>query len=431
VGPEHLSAHTAAERVARTSYGRLLARLAASTGDIALAEDALSAALEEALCRWPDDGVPDNPEGWILTVARNRQRDTWKSAARRTGRPLEHAEHEPTREITPDDLDLDAVGERRLELMLVCAHPAIDPSVRAPLMLQSVLGIEAARIARVFVVPDAAMAQRLVRAKKRIRTNRVPFVVPDRSVLADRLPALLEAIYGCLAATWDDDAPAGDSLAGEAHHLAVTLAALLGDEPEAWALAALATFTLSRARPAGTPYVPLDEQDPADWDAGLMDEARSYLRRAHTPDPPGRFQLEAAVGAVHADRARTGTLDLTALHTLYDALVLVAPTLGARVARASVIARIDGPDAALTLLDEISAESFQPWHATRADLLRAAACAKPPPPTTGQPSSRRMPTSPRSSDVPPPRATPPAREAGPGRCPGAHTISVHAPSLDG
>ena len=365
-----MRADAAAERVARTSYGRLLARLAASTGDIALAEDALSSAMEEALRRWPGDGVPDNPEGWILTVARNRQRDTWKSAAHRTGRPLEHAQHVPDREMTPDDLD--RIGDRRLELMLVCAHPAIDPAVRAPLMLQSVLGIDAARIARVFSVPPAAMAQRLVRAKKRIRTTRVPFVVPDRSVLADRLPAVLEAVYGCLAATWDDDASAVDSLAGEAHYLAVTLATLLDDEPEAWGLAALATFTLSRARPAGCAFVPLDQQDPADWDADLVAEAQAYLRRAASPAPPGRFQLEAAVGAVHADRARDGTLDLTALRTLYDALVLVAPTLGARVARASVVGRVEGPDVALALLDEMAAEDFQPWHATRADLLRRA-----------------------------------------------------------
>lgn len=376
MGAQHLSARDAAERVAGTSYGHLLARLAASTGDIALAEDTLSAALEEALRRWPEDGVPDNPEGWILTVARNRQRDTWKSAAHRTARPLEHAEHVLAGSTGPNDLNVDAVGDRRLELMLVCAHPAIDAAVRAPLMLQSVLGIDAARIARVFAVSPAAMAQRLVRAKKRIRTTRVPFAVPDRSVLTDRLPAMLEAVYGGLAATWDDDAAEIDSLAREAHYLAVTLAGLLGDEPEAWGLAALATFTLSRARPTGAGYVPIDDQDPAGWDADLIAEGAAYLRRARSADAPGRFALEAAIGAVHADRRRTGVLDLPALHTLYDALVLVSPTLGAQVARAAVVGRTDGPEAGLALLDELGAdpiaEAFQPWHAARADLLARA-----------------------------------------------------------
>lgn len=383
MGPEHLSARDAvqqaaeqaAEHVARTSYGRLVARLAASTGDLALAEDALSGALEEALRRWPGDGVPDNPEGWILTVARNRQRDVWKSSAHRTGRPLEQAEHVHTAETgatNPGDLDLDAVGDRRLELMLVCAHPAIDPAVRAPLMLQSVLGIDAARIARVFAVAPSAMAQRLVRAKKRIRAARVPFAIPDRSVLAERLPAVFEAVYGCLAAQWDDDAAAVDSLAGEAQYLAVTLAALLDDEPEAWGLAALTTFTLSRARAAEAPYVPLDEQDPVDWDGDLIAEAETYLRRTASARAPGRFALEAAIGAVHAARRRTGVLDLAALRTLYDALVLVAPTLGAQVARACVVGRIDGPEAGLALLADLDAATFQPWHAARADLLARA-----------------------------------------------------------
>jgi RNA polymerase sigma-70 factor (ECF subfamily) len=361
--------HDAAVQVARQSYGALLARLAARTGDIALAEDALGSALEEALRRWPADGVPANPDGWILTVARNRQRDSWKSAAHRARRPLEHAEHLPTGIPGPDDLDVDAVGERRLELMLVCAHPAIDPGVRSPLMLQAVLGLEAAHVARVFAVPPATMAQRLVRAKKRIRTARVPFVVPDRSVLAERLPAVLEAIYGCLAASWDDDATATDSLAGEAQYLAVTLAALLEDDSEAWALAALTTYALSRAVPSHERYAPLDQRDPAEWNVDLVAEAESYLRRAVGEGPPGRFALEASISAVHADRIRTGVLDLAALRVLYEALLIVAPTLGARVAHASVVGRVDGPESGLDLLDALDEPGFQPWHAARADLL--------------------------------------------------------------
>lgn len=371
MGAEHLSPHDAAEHVARVSYGRLLARLAAASGDVA-AEDALSTALEEALRRWPLDGVPDNPEGWIHTVARNRQRDTWRSAAHRTARPLEHAGDPASAVGGPDELDLDGLGERRLELMLVCAHPAIDPAVRAPLMLQTVLGIDAAQVARLFAVPPATMAQRLVRAKKRIRTNRVPFVVPDRSVLTERLPAVLEAVYGCFSACDSQAAGAVDSLAGEAQYLAVTLAALLEDDPEAWGLAALVTLTLSRAAAPGAPYVPLADQDPATWDQALIAEGESYLRRATSDAPPGRFVLEAAISAVHADRRRTGVTDWPALRTLYEALLVVQPTLGARVAHAGVIGRTDGPLAGLQLLDAVDAPHFQPWHATRAHLLAAS-----------------------------------------------------------
>ncbi|WP_229052958.1 RNA polymerase sigma factor [Aeromicrobium sp. Leaf350] len=367
MGAEHLSPSDAAEHVARTSYGRLLARLAASTGDVALAEDALAGALEEALRRWPARGVPDNPEGWILTVARNRQRDVWKSAAHRTGRPLEHAGDPRTDAAGPADLDLEAIGDKRLELLLVCAHPAIDPAVRSPLMLQTVLGLEAVDVARLFAVPTATMAQRLVRAKKRIRANRVPFVVPDRSVLAERLPAVLEAVYGCAAAGARED-----DLAGEAQYLAVTLAALLEDEPEAWGLAALTTLALSRSRPRDAAYVPLDEQDPSTWDADLAAEGEAYLRRAASDGPPGRFVLEAAISAVHADRRRTAITDWLALRTLYEALLLVSPTLGARVAHAGVVGRLEDPAAGLALLDGIGESDFQPWHAVRAELLTRA-----------------------------------------------------------
>ncbi|TAM70168.1 MAG: RNA polymerase subunit sigma-70 [Microbacteriaceae bacterium] len=380
-----------AERVARTSYGRLVAILAAATGDLESAEDAVSVAFERALTAWPRAGIPDNPEGWLVTVAHNHQRDLWKSSAHRTAAPFDERRTEE-REASAlaaaaamDDLDPDAIPDKRLELLFVCAHPAIEPAIRTPLMLQAVLGFDAAQIARTFATPRAAMAQRLVRAKKRIKNARIPFLVPDRWAMLERLPPVLEAIYGCYAIT----GPAGgsaeasptspgsaataraDSLAGEAQYLAVTLAALLSSDAEAWALAALITLSLARAPAHGDRFVPLEEQDVRLWDADMIAEGESYLGRAERPGGPGRFQLEAAIQAVHCDRARTGLTDWAALETLYAALLLVAPSLGAQVAHATVVGRADGASVGLSLLDGLAdaAADFQPYHAARADLL--------------------------------------------------------------
>ena len=368
-------ARAAVELAARASYGRLVAILAAPTGDLSLAEDALADAFERALATWPDVGVPDNPEGWLLTVARNRLRDVWKSAAHRTSAPLDAATDRGLDAASSplDHLDPGAVPDRRLELLMVCAHPAIDAGIRTPLMLQTVLGFDAAQIAAAYAVTPGSMAQRLVRAKRRIKNIRIPFVIPDRHALSERLPAVLEAVYGCYAIAWPQAGDV-DSLAAEARYLAVTLAALLGTEPEAWALAALVTLSLGRARPAYLPYLPLDEQDPATWDAGLIAEGEAYLRRADGTATPKRFYLEAAIQAVHCDRARTGVTDWEALHTLYTALVGVAPSLGARVAHAAVAGRLNGPGPGLALLDQIAdgADGFQPLHAARADLLTRA-----------------------------------------------------------
>jgi RNA polymerase sigma-70 factor (ECF subfamily) len=353
---------TAQRRVAdlvRESYGRLLAVLAAPTRDVGTAEDALADALERALQRWPEDGIPANPEAWLLTVARNRLRDVWKSHAYRMTDPLGETAEDPG-EI---DDDMPAIPDRRLELMLVCAHPAIAPNIRTPLMLQTVLGVEASAIAEAFAVEPVTMAQRLVRAKKRIRDAGIPFVLPERDDLAARLPPVLEAVYGAYAIDWQwmPQAAPIETLAAEALHLALVLTELLPDEPEVLGLAA--TVCLSEARrPARRDddgrYIPLDDQDATRWDAALIARGEEFLRRAHDSGRPGRFQYEAAIQSAHCSRPT----DPEPLRKLYRALVRVAPSLGAAVALAAVDAQIDGPDAGLRALDAIGDPAVERFH---------------------------------------------------------------------
>lgn len=375
----------AAEVAARDSYGRLLALLAASTSDLGAAEDALADAFERALRSWPARGVPASPDAWLLTVARNRLRDEWKSARARRTVPLE------TRPAGPaqlDEVDVDAIPDRRLELMLVCAHPAIDRAVRTPLMLNTVLGFTAEQVGRAFSVPPGTMATRLVRAKKRIKVAGIPFRLPSSSDLAPRLAAVLEAVYGAYVIDWAVTGPEPRPLPSQALHLAEVLAALLPGDPEARGLAALVELSAARA-PARTDaqgrFIPLAEQDTTRWNARLIDRAHHHLRAAHARGQLGRFQLEAAIQAVHCARRDSGSTDWATLLGLHRLLHACAPSLGSGVALAAVTAEVDGPAAGLAALDALAAAGgpdasrFQPARAARAHLLsqlgRSAAAA--------------------------------------------------------
>jgi RNA polymerase sigma-70 factor, ECF subfamily len=358
-----------AARVARSSYGRLLALLASRYSDISLAEDALADAFRLALEHWPRDGVPDNPEGWLMTTAKNRRLDV----LRRTTRSPVVAVEELPDAIDEDAEDREAIPDKRLQLMFVCAHPAIDASVHTPLMLQVVLGFESADIGRAFLTSPAALQQRLVRAKRKIKDSGISFSLPDRHVMPERIDAVLEAVYGAYALSWQSSSD-GRDMTGEAQFLSQLLAQLLPQEPEILGLDAILCFIQSRkpVRGAVARYIPLHEQDASLWDAALVARGEANLLAASRLKKIGRYQLEAAIQHAHVRRVRDRVPAWPAVLALAEGLCRMFPTAGAHAERIAALAEVKGPRLALNELESFQASletAFQPIEALRADLL--------------------------------------------------------------
>ena len=375
-GTNEENARRTIERVARESYGRLVAYLSVHTHDLASAEDALSEALVSALNNWPQDGVPQNPEAWLMTAARRSLIDVIRHQ-----RVVQASE--PTVKLLKEEYMETTIAaefpDERLKLLFVCAHPAIDPAMHTPLMLQTVLGLDAVRIAQAFLIAPKTMGQRLSRAKIKIRSGGIPFEVPQERALPERLDALLEAIYAAFGIGWDDMVGAdqrGRNLAEEALWLARVLSELMSGEPEVQGLLALLLHCEAR-RPARRGldgrYVPLSEQDPGQWSLALIEEAERHLSEAFKQGRSGRFQLEAAIQSVHAERARTGRTDWAAIALFYERLIRISHAIGTRVGYAAAVAEANGPEAGLAALQPISREDvsdYQPYWAVRAHLLQ-------------------------------------------------------------
>ncbi len=369
------AARLAAERVARDSYGRLVAFLAARTRDVAGAEDALAEAFASALKSWPTDGVPDNPDAWLLTVARRRQTDAVRRRQTRTAGEV-HIQL-MTEEIEDAASNPQAIPDRRLALMFACAHPDIEAGMRAPLILQTILGLTAIDIAAAFLIPPATMGQRLVRAKARIKEAGIPFAVPEREDLADRLDAVLEAIYAAYAKGWTEIGDtAADRLADEAIWLGRLVVSLLPDEAEAKGMLALMLYAEARRparRNAEGAYVPLEAQDVELWDEPQILSAEALLRSANaTPGPTGRYQIEAAIQSAHVARRVTGRANWEAVVALYDVLLKLTHSPVALLNRVAALAETEGAEAALASLDAIATDKrmadYQPYWATRGHL---------------------------------------------------------------
>ena len=370
-------ARAAAETAARHSYGKLVAYLAARSRDVAGAEDALSEAFASALTDWPRNGVPQNPEAWLLTAARRRAIDAVrraKSAQMGEGHLTMIAE-----ELEEAASDPAAIPDRRLALMFACAHPAIDAAIRAPLILQSVLGFDAAAIGSAFLIAPATMGQRLVRAKTKIREAGIPFRVPEREDLAPRLEAVLDAIYAAFTEGWSDPTgadPKRRELSGEAIWLGRLIAQLMPDQPEALGLLSLMLHAEARRaarRDVAGNFVPLGEQPVRQWDHALIDEADALLLQAKMLNTIGRYQLEAAVQSAHAARRTLGHSDWAVIVMLYDGLMALTASPVVAVNRAVALAEAQGTASGLSALDAIGDDQriaeYQPYWAARAALL--------------------------------------------------------------
>ncbi len=368
------AARRAAEQAARTAHGRLVARLASRSRDIAGAEDALAEAFAAALRHWPSRGVPASPEAWLLTAARNAQRNAGRHRRVQNAAigdlELQQAELSAPASDWPDE---------RLKLLFVCAHPAIDVAIRTPLMLQVVLGLDAARIANALLLAPAAMSQRLVRAKARIRDAGLRFELPERQEMPARLAEVLEAVYAAYGTGWDGAgtlAQQSGGLAEEAIALGRLLVAALPDQPEARGLLALMLHCEARRgarRDAAGRFVPLARQDTRLWSRSMMAEAEALLTEGARAGRFGRFLCEAAIQSVHAQRAATGRTDHAALRLLYDLLAERAPSLGVLTARAAALLEAGEAEAAEAALAALPAErvaAYQPFWVTRAALLR-------------------------------------------------------------
>ena len=372
--PQNSLAQRAAERAARESYGRLVAYLSSRSGDVAAAEDALAEAFVAALRQWPVDGVPERPEAWLHAVAKRRQVDEVR-------RLVEGNRFTAEMQILADEMlpEIDEMPDRRAALLFACAQDGIEPGIRAPLMLQTVLGFSAAEIAAAFLLPPSTLSQRLVRAKARIKKLGVAFQIPDRSELPERMQAVLDAVYAAYTKGWADaDNAAGADLAEEALWLGTVVAGLLPEEPEAKGVLALMLYAEARRAArinGGGDFVPLSEQDVSQWDAQMIHAATKLLIAANRDPGSGRFQIEAAIQSAQISRRLGGAASLDEIVQLYDLLALVAPSPVVMLNRAMAVAQRDGPAAALPLLDEVGRDermmSYQPYWASRASVCAA------------------------------------------------------------